>query len=82
MLRGPEPTNSKMLKPSDEIWRQLRAVLVVIIAGVIANTCYWVYRESGGTNFFVPMLALHAGCISIGVLINRKYNASRPTVSS
>ncbi len=41
---------------------------MVIIAGAIANTCYWFYREFGGTDFILPMLVLHAFFISIGLL--------------
>ncbi|XZE19174.1 hypothetical protein SH449x_004487 [Pirellulaceae bacterium SH449] len=65
-----------------EAARQIRTMVIVVLAGAIANICHWFYRESGGTRFFLPMLVLHAICVSIGVLINRRFNANQTARSN
>lgn len=81
MLPDSEPTNALIQHQRADASKQTRAMIIVVIAGAIANICYWFYRESGGTHFFVPMFVLHAICVSIGVQINRRFNANQPTGS-
>ena len=82
MSQDTEPTFSLLKHRRVEAARQTRTIFIVVLAGAIANIGYWFYRESGGAGFFIPMLILHTICVSIGVLVLRRYNANRSTGSN
>ncbi len=48
-----------------------RTVAIVLLAGVVANAGFGVYRGWGGSGFLLPLFTLNAICISLGLFIGR-----------
>ncbi len=60
-----------------------KTVAIVLLADVVANVGFGVYRGWGGSGFLLPLLALHSVCIVLGLFIGRLTgDASRTSLAS